>query len=139
MFLDLQSCRRVRSPACCSLARVSGWRMWTGTALPTGTLTSSPTSSPTQIKSNCTGWGLCRGEGEEGRACLGWGEPKSRFHPLVSVDRSFKPSEHQFSDLQLVVRDEGKSFWGHLCLPMSPLPRWGPRDWGHNSVCPAPI
>lgn len=61
------------SHACGSLARVSGWRMWTGTASPTGTPTSSPTLSSTQIKSNATGWGLLGTRG--GRACLGWCGP----------------------------------------------------------------
>ena len=49
--------------ACCFPARVSGWRMWTGTALPSGILTSSPTLSAAQTKSNCASQAVPRGAG----------------------------------------------------------------------------
>lgn len=68
--LDL-SCRRVRSPACCSLARVSGWRMWTGTALAhryPNLFTNLESNSEQKTVLDETP----QGEGEEGRACLGW-------------------------------------------------------------------
>jgi hypothetical protein len=59
-------CYRGQPPVCCFLARVSGWRMWIGTALPTGIPVSSPASISTPSKSNCVQQGIPRGQGKGG-------------------------------------------------------------------------
>ena len=81
-FRALQGCGRRGPRACCFLARVSGWRMWTGTPSPIGTPTSSPTSSRTRITSDCTGPGLPLGPGEGGLASVVVGQSPC---PTLSV------------------------------------------------------
>jgi len=66
--------------SCCFLTRVSGWRTWTGTALPSGIPTSSSTLSPAQTKSNFAGQAILQGCRAGGRACLGICGPESKFY-----------------------------------------------------------